>query len=360
MDVPFFRPTLSDDTLRYARDAVESVFWSGGIGPYFNGLQCRLRNMYSRKYCILTNSGTSACRAAIAAAMKMRPDREYLVAPSYSCSANIIPAMEFRKKVKFTMTDEHGCPKFTSWGTGYRDVVATFVPYIYGSIPKTLDSFVEACQESESYLVTDISQAVGIEEQHVKGDIIVGSLRTEKLLGCGEGGFLLTDDDDLFRHAYAFCNRGKIDEDLQYVCSGYGDNLLMSGVSAAIAIGQLECLGEVIREKIFSHHRYILSGMFNGWARVVNSPFGIPWQTAIISEFYLASDIITILKKHNIDCRPGFYPLPNIFYKNTGCFPAIDTGAKKFWYHAVIFPTPHKLTNAEFNYIKEVVTTTLQ
>jgi len=357
MNIPFFRPVISENTHNYAGGAISSVFWSGGTGPYFKSLVDKLRNMYGRKYCVLTNSGTSACRAALFAAIRVLPERNSVIVPSYSCSANIMPVIEFGKHPNFTQTDPCGCPKAPMQGVryDYRDAAAVFMPHIYGCTPIYQTSFQEECHKNGSYLIADISQAVGVQSEEVVGDIIVGSLRTEKLLGCGEGGFLLTDDQSIYNKASSFCERGKLNNESPYMCVDYGDNLLMSGVHAAIAVGQMAILEEIIEDKIKQRARYAESEFFKRKTIMATNNSGVPWQTVAIFERYLASDVINVLKTAGIDCRPGFYPLQNIYSNVTGKPTTIDSMATLLWYHGVVLPTPYQLTNEEFNYIEKVL-----
>lgn len=369
MKIPFFRPCPSHNLMARVSGAVSRFDLSGGRGEAYHDLEDKLRIMYGYYYCILTNSGTSACRAAVAAAVRKHPSRRYIGVPQYSCSADLMPVVEFGKTPIFSKTDAYANPDFTHFveNPENRDSIAAFIcPYIYGEPPAEIKEYQHSLQDSRNFsvrgsvVIADISQAVGIGKEHVTGDIVVGSLRTEKFLGCGEGGFLLTNDKYLYEKALQFCTRGKISEELPYTCLQYGDNLLMPGITAAVAAAQLEVLPEIIKNKHHVRQRYLSSDTFRTRGSFIQSECGLGWQTMWVNTRVLASDVIQVMRENSIECRPGFYPLFLSYMQQAGgisnfAFYTLDAVADTFWKHGVLFPTPYGLTYEEFDVIESVV-----
>lgn len=363
MQIPFFRPCVSDNLMSRVNGAVARFDLSGGHGDAFYKLQDVLRGMYGYDYCILTNSGTSACRAAVAAAVQAYPGKCYIGVPQYSCSADLMPVREFRKQPIFSMTDAYGNPDFS---TVFDDIsarnylAALMCPYIYGEPPEGMGTYGEWAKHFGFVLIADISQAVGIGKEHVVGDIALGSLRTEKFLGCGEGGFLMTNDEFLYDKALQFCTRGKVSDALPYTCTRYGDNLLMPGITAAVAVSQLDVLLDVIEDKRRARKFYLDSFDFKSRGTFVPSEMGLGWQTMWVNTRVLASDVIQVMRDHGVDCRPGFYPLYLSLMHQEGATPHydfynIDPVADIFWKHGVLLPTPYGLTDNDFSVIENIV-----
>lgn len=369
MEIPFFRPHIGPNTYSYARAAIESVWWSGGHGAYQSFLASALMDMYNRRYCVLTNSGTSACRASLAAAKAKNPERNQVLVPNYSCEANISPVWEQRMEPVFMETGPDGNIAISDVASlpNMFNVSAVFYPYIYGEVPTDIGECHDICYWSDAVLITDISQAVGLDKEFIQGDMVIGSLRTEKFLGCGEGGFILTDDKDLYRAASRFCNWGRVSRSAPYTCTSYGNNLLMPGVSAATAFGQLDVLDEIRESKLESSKMYRFSEVFRDRGDFLPiqtdktfEPRFTPWQTMFVTENVLASDIITVMAENGIECRPGFYPLELVWkyynkdYIQTSMY-ALDPEADMLWKHGVLLPTPYGLTTEEFLVIENVM-----
>jgi len=369
MNIPFFRPCVGDRTVDYAKAAVESVWWSGGHGGYQDLLAHHLKQIYAYDYCLLVNSGTSACRAALAAAKQKHPERDRVTVPMYSCEANISPVWEQRMEPVFMTTGPDGNPFVDDFSdvVNMETISAMFLPYIYGEVPIGLDSYQDICYFSGTSLIADISQAVGLGHEYVKGDMVVGSLRTEKFLGCGEGGFLLTNDPNLYLWAKRFCEWGRVSRSTPYTCTSYGNNLLMPGVAAATAYGQLDVLVDIRMNKLDAAMMYRNSDVFEERGYFLDReltstgiPKYVPWQTMFINENVLAADVIRVMEENGVECRPGFYPLELVWKHyvrdHTQCpLYSLDPVADKLWKHGVLFPTPYGLTKAEFSAIENIM-----
>lgn len=363
MKVPFFRPCVSDHLASRVNGVVSRFDLSGGRGEAFHELKDKLRNMYKYDYCILTNSGTSACRAAVAASVSKHPDRKFIGVPQYSCSADVMPVVEFDKTPVFSKTDAYGNPDFLPALThtaNHLSFAALMCPYVYGEMPSQMEVYQHFGWNTDAVIIADISQAVGIGKEHVFGDIALGSLRTEKFVGCGEGGFLMTNDKFLYEKALQFCTRGKISEHLPYTCTRYGDNLLMPGLTAAAAVSQFYMLHDVIEDKSRVRKMYLSSDVFRSRGVFIESECGMGWQTMWINNSVLASDVIQVMRENGIECRPGFYPLylSYLQQKETTLqfdFYTLDATADTLWKHGVVLPTPYGLTREEFSAIENVV-----
>lgn len=367
MGVPFFRPVLGKKTKDYVEDAVDAMWFSGGYGEYYALLKEYLSQTYNRKYCILVNSGTSACRAALAAAKASNTKRvNKVVIPRYSCSADIMPVFEQRSYPVFTKTDVFGNPFIPNFRSSsvFFETYAFMCPFIYGTHPNYLQDYADACQYNRTVLISDISQAVTGKPVSLPGDFLIGSLRTEKFFGCGEGGFILTDDEALYSLAYHFCTRGKQPGEY-YVCNAYGDNLLMPGVTAAIAWGQLDILPSVVSAKQKAVSKYLQSTILRQYGTFAVRQFeNAPWQLMFVinTDIVAARVLIRRFSEAGIETRPGFYPLSHIWQHYMGRdiiedLRETDLNAFELYNYGVVLPTPYGLTDKEVFDIEQVVKT---
>lgn len=76
------------------------------------------------------------------------------------------------------------------------------------------------------------------------GDIACYSFQYLKLMSCGEGGALITNDDELMDKLWLYHNVGRPKNDRSYVHSVLGSNYRISEFQAAVLLAQLERLTE--------------------------------------------------------------------------------------------------------------------
>lgn len=81
------------------------------------------------------------------------------------------------------------------------------------------------------------------------GDMSIFSFQNGKIMTCGEGGALITDNEELYKKAYLIHGVGRPDGDRVYEHSVLGSNYRMNEFSAAILIAQQERLSEMNQKR---------------------------------------------------------------------------------------------------------------
>ena len=129
----------------------------------------------------------------------------------------------------------------------------------------------------------------------------------------GEGGILLTNDDDLYEKAKKIWDQGRNSEiDLPFWIDEKGLKYKMANIQAAIGLGQLNRIETLVamKRRIFSWYNKYLSG--NSFIVLNQEPKdsrSIYWMSSI--EVLRTSSVnrdqlIKALRKDNIDTRPVF------------------------------------------------------
>jgi perosamine synthetase len=129
--------------------------------------------------------------------------------------------------------------------------VGVVAVHLYG-MPAMLEELRQFANRRRLWLVEDAAEAVGAWR---KGGP-VGSLATgaafsfygNKIITCGEGGMVTTNDDGLAAHVRLLRGQG-VDPDRRYVHTAVGYNYRMTELQAAVGLAQLECLGEHLRRR---------------------------------------------------------------------------------------------------------------
>ena len=109
-------------------------------------------------------------------------------------------------------------------------------------------------------VIEDAAEGIGVtfEGRHVGsfGDMGILSYYGNKTITCGEGGMVLTDDDELAKAAYRLKNYGR-DQKGTFVHESIGFNFSFTDLQAAIGIAQMKKLPAIVRRKREIHDRYV-------------------------------------------------------------------------------------------------------
>lgn len=162
-------------------------------------------------------------------------------------------------------------------------------------------------------VIEDAAEGVGVTfaGRHVGtfGDMGILSYYGNKTITCGEGGMVLTDNDDLAQAAYRLKNYGR-DRKGTFVHESIGFNFSFTDLQAAIGIAQMKKMPAIVRRKREIHDRYVehLRGL-TGLRPVSIDPRCQPvfWFTSFLCEDPDA--LSAFLHRHNIQTRRFFCPL---------------------------------------------------
>jgi dTDP-4-amino-4,6-dideoxygalactose transaminase len=124
---------------------------------------------------------------------------------------------------------------------------ACVLVHIGGHIAFEVEQIAAYCREHGIFLLEDCAHAHGAEwhgrRAGTYGDAGVFSLYATKTISTGEGGVLVSRDDDLLDYARAFRDYGKPDYKVE------GLNFRMNEFTAAIGLVQVERMGEIVAWK---------------------------------------------------------------------------------------------------------------
>ena len=207
-DIAMGFPFITQDD----RDAVMSVLdacekgvhiW-GVAPPNIVGAEKEWATYLGRKYCLMTNSGTAALHMAVAAAGIKPGDEVITSAFTFIASAT-------------SVLHHNGIPVFVDVApetalinpdlieAAITDRTKAILPVHIHGYPADMDRINAIAAKHDLLVIEDAAQAPGATYKGRKvgtlGDIACFSLNGCKQLTCGEGGFLVTDDEDLYEVA---------------------------------------------------------------------------------------------------------------------------------------------------------------
>jgi perosamine synthetase len=217
-------------------------------------LEERLADYFGVRHAVLTSSGTAALHSAYAALGLL--DGEEVLVPAYTFHATATPLLHLRVKPVLVDCDDIGNLDPEATEAAITPATAAIaVTHLWG-VPARVETLAEIADRHGLALVEDGSHAHGATVNGRKvgafGTVAAFSMNGPKPLSAGEGGFVLTDDDEIYYRVllhgqYNKRCRTEIPADhplWPYSITGTGLKLRIHPLAAALALDQLKHLDE--------------------------------------------------------------------------------------------------------------------
>jgi len=213
-----------------------------------------------------------------------------------------------------------------TWNMDVRQIEARITPrtkaimvvHIYG-LPVDMEPVLALAEKHGLYVIEDAAQMHG---QTWKGQpcgsfghISTFSFYPNKHVTTGEGGMLVTNDQDLAERCRSLRNLCFIPE-RRFVHEELGWNYRMTSMQAALGLAQLERLDDFVMQKRRMGARY--NELLDGVSGLVFSPRAsehaesIYWVYGLMLQDSLSSDVMAVTKRLEqlgIGTRPFFWPI---------------------------------------------------
>jgi perosamine synthetase len=237
--------------------------------------------------------------------------------------------------------------------------------HLYGH-PCDMDAILDIARDHNLYVVEDAAEAHGAEYKGKKagifGDISCFSFYGNKIITTGEGGMCLTNNEELAEKARMLRDHA-MSKEKRYWHEVIGFNYRLTNLQAAVGVAQLEKIGKIIETKRRNAELYseelkdlegtglIISHPEMKWAKCVY------WMYCILIEDKLGisrDDLMSELRKNEIDTRPFFYPMHVIPpYKNNKRFQIAEEISRK----GINLPSGVSLTEEKIKQIVDALKT---
>lgn len=266
MQISIAKPVISESE----KQAVQAVLDSGYLvqGAEVEKFEQAFAAYHGAKHAIGVNNGTSALIASMMV-HGIQPGDEVIV-PSFSFFATAASVVSVGATPVFADIEPGTfCLSPAAAEAAITPRTVAIMPvHLYGH-PANMDAFTEICSRHNLLLLEDAAQAHGAKI----GERYVGSYGTasfsfypSKNMTTGEGGMVLTNDDEIARQLRMIRNQGM---NQQYHHEVVGYNFRMMNLQAAIGNVQLESLAEWTQQRIEN------AAYFNAHLAHVKTPIAV-------------------------------------------------------------------------------------
>ncbi|MGB8217141.1 MAG: DegT/DnrJ/EryC1/StrS family aminotransferase [Candidatus Methanoperedens sp.] len=253
MKIPILRIPFTDEEISSAQNSIGEVLKSGqlAMGKYVAEFERKFAEFVGTKYAIGVNSGTSALEICLRA-MDVR--NSSVIVPTNTFMATATSVIHAGGKVIFSdvlkkdlcMDPENLKEKIQ------KNTKAVILVHIGGIISSELKAIQEICEDHKLALIEDAAHAHGstIDGKKAGALGIAGafSFYPTKVMTCGEGGMITTDNEDIYKSALMLRDHGKPDHRFNKHTE-FGYNWRLSEIHAIIGLEQMNKIDWILSER---------------------------------------------------------------------------------------------------------------
>jgi dTDP-4-amino-4,6-dideoxygalactose transaminase len=177
-----------------------------GQGP-IQEFEHRLSEIVGKRFCLATNNATNGL---LALALAVRLSREEIITTPKTYGATWGPFLLLKNKLRFAQCDKNGNINPTSVERLIRKSTRAVVAVDYQGVPHDSATLRAICSGRGILYLADAAQSFGRylpNGRHASAlaDALVLSFGPGKVLDCGEGGAILTDEECIYRECLRLC-----------------------------------------------------------------------------------------------------------------------------------------------------------
>ena len=254
--IPQYEPYIDSRERELIGDVLDRNWFSEG--KYTRIFEKNLAKFCGADYPLALANGTGALILGLKALGVGRGDE--VIVPSFTHPADVNCIEAVGGIPKFCDIDPRSytlSPKSLESNINEK-TRAVIVVHLYG-FAADMDRILEIAIQNNLFLVEDCAQALGTlyKGKHVGtfGDFGILSFFADKTITTGEGGMLLTNNQDLLDEVNIYKHDGRRERGID-VIERLGYNFRITELQTAIGVAQFERLSTIIEKKIENNERF--------------------------------------------------------------------------------------------------------
>lgn len=310
--IPVSEPLLTGNEKAYLQECIDSG-WISSEGPFVARFEQAMADYCGVRHGVAVTNGTAALHVAVGS-LPFEPGDE-IIMPTFtiiSCALAILengctPVLVDCDPETWTMDTDQLRARITDRTKGIM------VVNMYGH-PEDMAVVDELAEKHGLHIIEDAAEGLGATAYGRPGGslghVSALSFYANKLISTGEGGMVLTDNDELAENARALRNMC-FRPDRRFLHTRIGHNHRMTNIQAAVGLAQLEQIQRFI-DRRRSMGRLYLEGLAGlpiqlpaerEWATNIYWMFGLVLDDSVPCD---AAEFSRRLAELNIQTRPYF------------------------------------------------------
>ncbi|NLO88840.1 MAG: DegT/DnrJ/EryC1/StrS family aminotransferase [Clostridia bacterium] len=358
MQIPLSRPDITQKEIDLVNEVLNSSYLA--LGPKIKEFEEAFAGYVGRKFAVAVNSGTSGLHLLVRA-LGIGEGDEVITTPfSFIASSNCLlferarPIFVDIDPLTLNMNVDLTEEKIT------EKTKAILAVDVFGH-PVEMDKIEDLAAKYNLYVIEDACEAIGAKYKGRMagslGDGAVFAFYPNKQITTGEGGVIVTDNEEIAYLCRSMRNQGRGENSEWLAHERLGYNYRMDEMSAALGIAQLERIDEILEKR--SQVACIYNEKFKG-VEEVEIPYSAPevkmsWFVYVIrlKKNIDRNRVMDYLRKNGVGCRAYFPPIHlQPFYREKfgykeGDFPVTEGISKR----TIALPFYNNLSEAEIDYV---------
>lgn len=265
--IPLHIPTFRGNEKKYLNECIDSTFVSS-VGKFVDLFEEKVAEYTRSKHAVVCVNGTNALHLALLLAGVQNNDEvitqplTFIATANGISYANAIPVFVDVDKDTMGMSpialekylqENTEIKNSECWNkiTGRR-IKACMPMHTFGHACR-IEEIAVICEKYHIELVEDAAEGMGsfYKGKHLGtfGLLSAISFNGNKVMTTGGGGILLTDNDEIAKHAKHLSTQAKIPHQWEYAHDHIGYNYRMPNINAALGLAQLEQLNDFVENK---------------------------------------------------------------------------------------------------------------
>ncbi len=312
--IPIYSPSFGKNEKDNLLECIDTG-WISSQGGFIEQFENNFSKWNAMQYGVATSSCTSALHLALVALGIGKNDEVICPDLTFIAPANMIrltgaePVLVDVHPINWGIDPLKLEEKITS------KTKAIIVVHAYGH-PADMDAISVIAKKHNLYIIEDVAEAPGAKYKGklvgTMGDASCYSFYANKIMTTGEGGIVLTNDKTLDKQMRIYRDHG-MSREKRYVYVVAGFNYRMTNMQAAVGVGQLQHLNDVLSKRKNQEKRY--KKLFAGNKKVCWRPSEewcdtVHWMSTItLDSKELRDPLIKYMQSKEIECRQMIYPV---------------------------------------------------
>lgn len=258
---PHYTDSVRQDLSEFAEGA-DFADWN--LGDIYDKVPCDFAAKMGVRYGIFANSGTAGLHASLIA-LGLKPGDEVIVpAMTFIRSATPLNHLGLQPVIADIDAETGNVSPESILQNITRKTRAVVVVHMWG-VPADLGEIRAICDKHKIFMVEDFSHAhfSKYRDKFVGsfGDVSFASLQRKKTISAGEGGIIVTNQEDLYKKLQEITSPGSFVDQSNYTAvdfSGFGLNMRMNPFAAVVVKNFLR-VGEI--ENIISDRNVAIANL---------------------------------------------------------------------------------------------------
>jgi perosamine synthetase len=364
--IPINKPSITKLEIDTVNDAITNG-WGANCYDYIYKFQNEFIKYQGSSYGLATSSCTGAIHLALLA-LGIKAGDEVIV-PENTWIASVEPVLYIGAKPVFVDVLEN------TWCIDPNQIKKAITPktkaiivvHLYGNLCE-MDEIMEIAKEHNLMILEDAAEALGSEYKGRKAGSIghagVFSFHGTKTMTTGEGGIMITNNEDVFEKAKILNDHGrnpKDPENKMFWMREYGYKYKMSNLQAALGYAQISRIEELVNKKrvIFDWYKKLLQDVpcqLNPELDNTKNSYWLPTAVFDKSISFNRDSFFNLCKENGIDSRPFFFPLTSLPMfeeqkEHIVAYSIYERGINLPSYHDLNFEDAQKITDLILKFI---------